>query len=213
MGRSPGGGHGNPLQHSCLENPMDRGPQRATVHEVAKSQTQLTDWACTQWPVLADKGRPCRQRGCRRLSSSSLASAWFSLRRLTGRIALPSPGFTRIHEIAREDAGVTVWNKLTLPSTDEHCSPKFKKEWRFWKAQGIWVTSTYRNWKVMPFLLRNKSQMNRNIARCIPGRRGCLSSDVSTIRNESLIGSIPVRIFQHSISITIPLQDRYEIPY
>ena len=31
-GRSPGGGHGNPLQYSCLENPMDRGTWRATVH-------------------------------------------------------------------------------------------------------------------------------------------------------------------------------------
>ena len=39
LGRSPGGGHGNPLQYSCLENPMDRGPWRATVHGVAKSQT------------------------------------------------------------------------------------------------------------------------------------------------------------------------------
>ena len=36
-GRSPGGGHGNPLQCSCLENPMDRGAWRATVHGVAKS--------------------------------------------------------------------------------------------------------------------------------------------------------------------------------
>ena len=41
LGRSPGGGHGNPLQYSCLENPMDRGAWRATVHRVAKSQTQL----------------------------------------------------------------------------------------------------------------------------------------------------------------------------
>ena len=39
--RSPGGGHSNPLQYSCLENPMDRGSRRATVHGVAKSQTQL----------------------------------------------------------------------------------------------------------------------------------------------------------------------------
>jgi len=38
-GRSPGGGHGNPLQYSCLENPMDRGAWRATVHRVAKSRT------------------------------------------------------------------------------------------------------------------------------------------------------------------------------
>ena len=37
----PGGGHGNPLQHSCLENSMDRGDWQATVHGVAKSRTQL----------------------------------------------------------------------------------------------------------------------------------------------------------------------------
>ena len=40
-GRSPGGGYGNPLQYSCLENPMDRGAWQATVHRVAKSQTWL----------------------------------------------------------------------------------------------------------------------------------------------------------------------------
>ena len=38
-GRSPGGGHGNLLQYSCLENPMDRGAWWATVHGVPKSQT------------------------------------------------------------------------------------------------------------------------------------------------------------------------------
>ena len=36
LGRSPGGGHGNPLQYSCLENLMDRGIWWATVHGVAK---------------------------------------------------------------------------------------------------------------------------------------------------------------------------------
>ena len=39
--RSPGGGHGNILQYSCLENPMDRGAWRGTVHKVTKSQTRL----------------------------------------------------------------------------------------------------------------------------------------------------------------------------
>ena len=39
LGRSPGEGNGNPLQYSCLENPMDRGTWRATVHGVAKSRT------------------------------------------------------------------------------------------------------------------------------------------------------------------------------
>ena len=38
-GTSPGGGRGNPLQYSCLENPMDRGSWRATVHGASKSQT------------------------------------------------------------------------------------------------------------------------------------------------------------------------------
>ena len=40
-GRSSGEGNGNPLQYSCLENPMDRGAWRATVHEVTKSWTLL----------------------------------------------------------------------------------------------------------------------------------------------------------------------------
>ena len=37
MGRSPGGGHGNPLQYSCLENATDRGAWQATVHGITKS--------------------------------------------------------------------------------------------------------------------------------------------------------------------------------
>ena len=40
-GRSPGGGHGNLLQYSCLENPMDRGAWWATVQGVTKSQTRV----------------------------------------------------------------------------------------------------------------------------------------------------------------------------
>ena len=40
-GRSPGGGHGHPLQYSCLENPMDREAWWATVHRIAKSWTRL----------------------------------------------------------------------------------------------------------------------------------------------------------------------------
>ena len=40
-GRTPGGGHSNPLQYSWLENPMDRGAWWATIHRVTKSQTQL----------------------------------------------------------------------------------------------------------------------------------------------------------------------------
>ena len=39
LGRCPGGGHGNPLQYSCLGNPMDRGAWQAIVHRVVKNQT------------------------------------------------------------------------------------------------------------------------------------------------------------------------------
>ena len=41
LGRSPGGGYSNSLQNSCLENPMDRGVWRATVHRASKTQIQL----------------------------------------------------------------------------------------------------------------------------------------------------------------------------
>ena len=43
LGRSPGEGNGNPLQYSCLGNPMDRGALWATVYGVTKSQTRLND--------------------------------------------------------------------------------------------------------------------------------------------------------------------------
>ena len=63
-GRSPGGGHGNPLQYVCLENPMDRGGWWATVHRVAKSQTwlkrhgmQVKSW----WKSIGGRGNSkCR---------------------------------------------------------------------------------------------------------------------------------------------------------
>ena len=50
VGRSPGEGYSNPLQYSCLENPMDRGPWWATLHWVSKSWTRLK-WLSTQRQV------------------------------------------------------------------------------------------------------------------------------------------------------------------
>ena len=47
LGRSPGEGNGNPLQYSCLENPLDVGAWWATVHGVAKSWTRLSDFTFT----------------------------------------------------------------------------------------------------------------------------------------------------------------------
>ena len=50
LGRSHGGGHGNPLQYSCLENPKNRGAWQAPVHRAADRQTttEATEHACTQ---------------------------------------------------------------------------------------------------------------------------------------------------------------------
>ena len=55
-GRTSGGGHGNPLQYSCLENPMDRGAWRATVHRVARVRHDGSDLAqhtCNKWIELS----------------------------------------------------------------------------------------------------------------------------------------------------------------
>ena len=55
--RSLGGGHGNPLQYSYLENSMDRGPWWAAVHGVAKSQTRLSNFTFTSHFYALEKER------------------------------------------------------------------------------------------------------------------------------------------------------------
>jgi len=58
LGRSPGEGNGNPLQYSCLKNPMDRGAWRATVHGVAKSQTRLKGLSTHVWGCSSASSSP-----------------------------------------------------------------------------------------------------------------------------------------------------------
>ena len=53
LGKSPGEGNGNPLQYSCLENPMDRGAWWVTVHGVTKSWTQLSDFTDTSLMIYS----------------------------------------------------------------------------------------------------------------------------------------------------------------
>ena len=50
--RSSRGWHGNPLQYSCLDNPMDRGAWKAIVHRVAKSRTRLKQLSMHTHPVV-----------------------------------------------------------------------------------------------------------------------------------------------------------------
>ena len=79
-GRSPGGGNGNPLQYSCLGNPMDRGAWRAAVYRVTQSQTRLKRLSmhahiletehkegCSDQAdqtIFASKPLPCHLTGC-----------------------------------------------------------------------------------------------------------------------------------------------------
>jgi len=60
LGRSPGEGNGNPLQYSCLENPMDEGAWWATVHGVTKSWTRLSHFTSLHYRVLECKSRKSR---------------------------------------------------------------------------------------------------------------------------------------------------------
>ena len=62
-GRSPGEGHSNPLQYSCLENPMNRGAWWATVHRVAQSWAQLK-WLNTHTYVCMEAGSRVRDKNC-----------------------------------------------------------------------------------------------------------------------------------------------------
>ena len=59
LGRSPGEGNSNPFQYSCLENPMDGGAWWATVHGVAKSQTQLSDFTFTFFQIIKMDNMKC----------------------------------------------------------------------------------------------------------------------------------------------------------
>ena len=58
-GRSPGGGHGNPLQYTCLENPMDRGAWRATGHRVSESDTAKVTASTAACPSLVCPNCTC----------------------------------------------------------------------------------------------------------------------------------------------------------
>ena len=82
-GRSPGGGNGNPLQRSCLENPMDRGAWLATVLGVEKRQTRLSDWTHNAARVLHNSQVTRCESDTLTLSSKWLLTAlgprWFQM--------------------------------------------------------------------------------------------------------------------------------------
>ena len=67
LGRSPGGGHGNPLPYSCLENPMDRGAWWSNVHRVTKSRTWLKHLSVHIQSCRGKTDHTKLQRMCKRL--------------------------------------------------------------------------------------------------------------------------------------------------
>ena len=90
-GRSPGEGNGNPLQYSCLENPIDGGAQQATVHCVTKSRTRLSNFTFTFRLLQMDHSvnpqdfriKPCHPLWITILLRSSLCFATESWQTLT----------------------------------------------------------------------------------------------------------------------------------
>ena len=86
-GRPPGGGHGNPLQDSCLKNPMDRGAWRATVHGVAESDTteQVRSSPCNPSPPAPPPALPLTCHWKTPFPPSNLSSDTLASRNLPSR--------------------------------------------------------------------------------------------------------------------------------
>ena len=80
-GRSPGEGNGNPLQHSCLRNSMDRGAWWATVHGVTKSRARLSNWTAA---AAAESRQSCPTLRPRRRQPARLPRPWDSPGKNTG---------------------------------------------------------------------------------------------------------------------------------
>ena len=143
--RSPEGGNNNPLQYSCLGNPINSGAWWATVHRIAKSQTRLSDYAHTNTHTLASRWHLWSQTpsgtdyGARRGSFSILTSSWaspaqlgchFSTRTLhSDRSPVPKTTFPCICQFCQlPPKQVQSWAVLFcvwahLPSTPHRFSP------------------------------------------------------------------------------------------
>ena len=114
LGRSPGGGHGNPLQYSCLENPMDKGAWRAVVHGVTRSQTRLSkhrgseasfyDGRTGTWVYLDEQRQFLTKEftfGCQNILQRPLQPCFTTRSNFArrGHLAIPSDVFIVIHRV------------------------------------------------------------------------------------------------------------------
>ena len=112
-GRSPGGGHGNPLQCSGLENPMDRGGWRATVHGVTQVRH---DWAAEKSAAHDGMFLPCVCVCVRSVMSDSLVTPW-----TIARQAPLSMEFSQQEYWSKKI--IKSWSKLPFPSLGDLPNP------------------------------------------------------------------------------------------
>ena len=130
LGRSPGGAHGNPLQYSCLENPMDRGALWATVHGVTQSWTRL-EWLNTHAhrPMLLKSESLVTARVC--LTSQTLT--WLRPGAPQALAQSPGPCVSR-HSVGPGPTAASSWraprhHQLTcslLPPRVQHAGLAFR---------------------------------------------------------------------------------------
>ena len=126
-GRSLGGGHGDPLQHSCLENPMDRGAWWATVHGSQRVRYDLSDWTATNdWEGGMPSTRP-QDHESRRAEQSFPLSLWFH----SSSLGLQS---LQLHQPSWWPAGPApysllpyVWERF---SSSEECTLSWRCIWK-----------------------------------------------------------------------------------
>ena len=110
-GRSPGGEHGNPLQYSCLENPMERGAWWATVYRVTKSRTWLKQLSSNIHPLACRKA----QRHPHWVLSLTGISSWNTIHDNKGRWDFPgSPGAKTLPSQCR-GCKFNLWSENWIP--------------------------------------------------------------------------------------------------
>ena len=109
-GRSPGGGHGNPLQYSCLENPMIRGAWWATVRGVSKSRRWLKQLStCTCQALEKKKNKVC-------FSDLNSYYVWKYLLALT----LANTGYVKLYNLCQFIKGkMTSWSRSMITNVNE----------------------------------------------------------------------------------------------
>ena len=115
--RFPGEGNGNSLQYSCLENPMDGGAWQATIHEVEKSWTRLSDFSSVlEQYLLFSIPRTNRNSPQRKTETKSLLPSWilFSPRKQMLYTTRPHP------PDQNSDTGFQNVQKPTLHSSSQH---------------------------------------------------------------------------------------------